>query len=305
DWNRSAKDTMDGTRHELTTGPRTNTMSEPGRSWQIASQLSEARLAANRQAERNQWIFQQVESAYIAIAILGSIAFLYLSTIPWVFASPDFESRLAGVWASLHWDAAQPLDPIANVLAFIPLGLAWSAAWSESSPKRRWRPIETLKAATGCLVLAILAEVLQFWIPLRDPSIRDVLALECGAILGCGLWLAVGQWVTAALCRVVEWLTVATPRLFRLRGPLVLGSTFLACLMIVVYASPVRLFWAYRKWSISLQHLPVSRPDLSAPQPPSYLSEFWTSVGVFVLLVGACRIGQSSVRLFKARAFSR
>ncbi len=296
---------MDGTRHELTKGPRTNTVSAPGRQWEIASRLSEARLAANRQAERDRWIFQQVESAYIAVAILGSIAFLYLSTIPWVFASPDFESRLAGVWASLHWDPAQPLDPIANVLAFVPIGFVWSAAWSEFSPKRRGRLIETVKAASGCLALAIGAEVLQFWIPLRDPSIRDVLALECGALLGCGLWLAVGRWVTTALCRVVEWLMVAAPRLFRLRRRIVLGSSFVACLMIVVYATPVRLFWAYRKWSISLQHLPASRPDLVAPQPHSYVFEFLMSVVVFLLLLSICTVGQSGVRLFKPRALSR
>jgi hypothetical protein len=292
---------MEGTRNEPAAVAGTEASLEPERSWRIESHAGIAGPTADRRAERAPQILEQVESAYIIGAILGSIAFLYLSTIPWVFAIPDFESRLAGVWKSFRWDSAQPLDPIANVLAFIPVGFLWSAAWSASPNRRRWRPQEPVKAAIVCLVLATVAETLQFWIPLRDPSIRDVLALECGAILGCGLWLAAGPWVTVALRRLVDRSMAVSPRLDRLRRILLFGSAYLTCLLIVVYASPVRLFWMYRNWSISLQHLPISRPNLGSPQPHGLLAELLGSAGVALLPVGVCRFGLRAVRSFKQR----
>jgi VanZ family protein len=289
---------MEGTRNEPAAIVGAEATVEPERRWLIESQAVDARLIVER-AARARRVFDQVESAYISVAILGSIAFLYASTTPWVFAIPDFESRLAGVWESFRWDPAQPLDPIANVLVFIPIGFLWSAAWSASPTKRRWHPIETATAAIGCLVLAIVAEVLQFWIPLRDPSIRDILALECGAILGCSLWLAAGHWVTTVLCQLLDRSRLLHPRLDRLRRSVLFGSAYFACLLIVVYASPVRLFWTYRNWSISLQHLPISRPDLSSPQRHGLLTELLSGAVVALLVVSACYIGQSTVRFFK------
>ncbi len=305
DLNLDIKDTRAGTRHEPGAAAPPNVAVEPGRQWQIDSQLSEARLAAQREAKHALKVFEQVEAAYVAIAILGSIAFLYLSTIPWVFAVPDFESRMAGVWESLRWDRAQPLDPIANVLAFIPIGFLWSAAWSANPTQRRWRAIEVVRVATGSLVLATVAEVLQFWIPLRDPSIRDILALECGALLGCGLWFAAGPSISVVLWRSIDRFMFRHPQLFRLRRRVLIGAIYFTCVFIVLFASPVRLFWAYRSWSISLQHLPVSRPDLVSPQSQSVLADVFCSAVVALLLVIACVIGQSVVRFFKRRDLSR
>ncbi|HEV8000676.1 MAG TPA: VanZ family protein [Planctomycetaceae bacterium] len=305
DLNQNIKDTLEGTRHEPGAVVSPNVAVGPSRQWQIDSQLSEARLAAQREAKHARKVFEQVEAAYVAIAVLGSLAFLYLSTIPWVFAVPDFESRLAGVWESLRWDRAQPLDPIANVLAFIPIGFLWSAAWSANPTKRRWRAIEVARVAIGCLVLATVAEVLQFWIPLRDPSIRDILALECGALLGCGLWFTAGPWISVVLGRSIERLMFHHPRFFRLRRRLLIGATYFACVLIVIFASPVRLFWTYRGWSISLQHLPVSRPDLVSPQSQGLLADVFCSAVVALVLVSACFIGQSAVRFFKRRDLSR
>ena len=182
---------MDGTQNEpaATIGP--SSVPAAGRRWQLESQsMPEQKVEAAARRAGRAW--RQVEAAYITAALLASLGFLYLSTIPWIFAAPDFDSRLEGVRASLRWDPAQPLDPFANVLAFIPVGFLWTAAWCSSWPKRRARAADMIPVALGCLLLAILAETLQFWIPLRDPSIRDVLALELGAIIGCGLWLAAG-----------------------------------------------------------------------------------------------------------------
>jgi VanZ family protein len=242
-----------------------------------------------------------VESAYITAALLASIGFLYLSTIPWVFAAPDFDSRLEGVWASLRWDPAQSLDPFANVLAFIPVGFLWSAAWCTSWPKRRARPVDMIPVAVGCLLLAILAETLQFWIPLRDPSIRDVLALECGAMIGCGLWLALGKRVTSKLRRMTEpfasWIERRPVSWLRLAA--LYGAVYLACVGMVRFANPIQLFLAYRDVSTSLQHIPLSRPDLGTPWPQSPAVVLAVAAGAALFLVGVCRFGRRTVRAWK------
>jgi VanZ family protein len=290
---------MEGTRNESTAIGRADAVAQREQTWLIESQAGVSRSAVDRETEHPRGVAERVESAYITVAILLSIAFLYASTVPLVFASPDFDTRIAGVLRSWHWNPTQPLDPAANVLAFIPVGVLWSAAWNTSLERRR-RRTEMLNAASTCLALAVLAEGLQFWIPLRDPSIRDVLALECGALLGCELWRVTGQRVTAALFRWTEWLMVGRAHLV-MRAPVLFISAYLACVMIVLYANPVRLFLAYRDASISLQHIALSRPNLGPPQPRGPLAVLVVSGIAALLLIGMCRFGSSAVRSLKGR----
>jgi glycopeptide antibiotics resistance protein len=294
---------MKGTQNESTAIGRADALAQREQTWLIESQAGDAGSAVDHETERPRGVAERVEAAYITVAILVSLAFLYASTVPLVFASPDFDTRIAGVLRSWRWNPSQPLDPAANVLAFIPVGFLWSAAWNVSL-KRRRRRIEALKAASTCLALAVLAEGLQFWIPLRDPSIRDVLALECGALLGCELWRVTGHRVTAALSRWTEWLMAGRAHLV-MRAPALFISTYLACLMIVLYANPVRLFLAYRDASISLQHIALSRPNLGLPQPRGPLAVLVVSGIAALLLVGACRVGVGAVRSLKGRDVGR
>ncbi len=267
----------------------------------IETHLDHARPDSKKAAERAAIAFQRVEAIYIVLAILAALAFLYASTVPLVFAVPDFDSRLEGVRASWHWSLAQPLDPVANVLAFIPLGFLWAAAWCASPSNRRPRANEIAPVAIGCLILATTAEVLQFWIPLRDPSLRDIFALECGALFGCGLWLATGDRLTTKLCRLAERLAVSFSRFARMRVPTLIIGTFVASLLLVIFANPVRLFLAYRDLSISLQHIALSRPNLGPPWPQGLVDVLWVSGVTAVLLIAACLLGRAAVRTLKAR----
>jgi hypothetical protein len=293
---------MEGTRDEPAAIARTDAVVRPRQTWLIESQPGDAGLTVETEPEHVRWLLGRVESAYITVAILVSMAFLYASTVPWIFAIPDLESRFAGVLESCRWNPEQPLDPAANVLAFIPIGFVWSAAWGTSSSNRRSRRTATIQVAIGCLALAVLAEGLQFWIPLRDPSIRDVLALECGAILGCGLWLAVGHRVTVMLCSLTDrllWVGGTGP--FRLRLLLLFAAAYLACLLIILCASPVQFFLTYRGWSISLQHIAISRPNIGPPREHGLLAVLSMSGVAALLLVGTCRIGRSAVGSLKRR----
>jgi len=293
--------TMEGTRSEPATAAHSDAAVRPGQGWLIESQSLDAGLSVDDEPMSSARNLRLVESGYITLAILGSVAFLYASTVPWIFASPDFDTRIAGVLRSWHWNpVTQPLDPAANVLAFIPVGFLWSAAW-QASLKRRPRRIEAVQVALGCLLLAVVAETLQFWIPLRDPSIRDVLSLECGAVLGCGLWAALGEGATRRLCQLADgWLAVR-PRSPRFHLPLQLAIAFTASLVLVRVANPIRLFLAYREYSSSLQHLPISQPSLGPSQPHGLVAIVSVSAVAAVLLVGICRTGQGTIRALKGR----
>jgi VanZ family protein len=87
----------------------------------------------------------------------------------------DFEKR---------WTRA---DVFFNVLAYVPLGLTLCAIWPESWRGRsRW-----LLTVAVALLLSVLMEGLQSWIPSRYASIYDTIANGIGAALGAliGLYL--------------------------------------------------------------------------------------------------------------------
>jgi VanZ family protein len=294
---------MDGPQPESPAVAPSEAAAAPAQTWQIASHSGTGGLAVRADAEAAARRSQQVDSIHLSAAILASLGFLYASTIPWVFALPDFDSRVAGVWESLRWDPAQPLDPVANVLAFVPVGFLWSAAWIGASRARRRLPLDLMTVAFGCLLLAVLAETLQFWIPLRDPSIRDVLALECGAIVGCGLWLVTGARVTTGLGRFVDRFDRLNGRgafrTLRRVGWWIAG--YLVCVLLGRFASPIRLFLTYRNMSTSLQHLPVSWPALGTPWPRGLWTVLAVAFGVNLILLGVCRIGAEGVRQLRGR----
>ena len=204
------------------------------------------------------WVMQQIASVYITTALLATIGFLYASVIPLVFAVPNFWVRLLGAFAPSPWNSASLFDVAINILAFVPLGFLWAAAWSSTLPSNRLSG-QFVTIALGCLGLAILAEGLQFWIPLRDPSIRDVLILEWGAILGYRLWLAAGHWTTSVLASWIDRLfRLGGPGLFRLRWPALSVAVFALCLVLNCYASAPQLFLLYRFRSTSLQDVAFS-----------------------------------------------
>lgn len=295
-FTRRPKESMGGPPNDPVAVASPSSVSDAARGWKLDSQTQPRHRATD---DARSW--RRLESAFITAALFASLGFLYLSTIPWIFATPDFGSRWEGVRESVRWDPAQPLDPFANVLAFVPVGFLWMGAWCTSSPRRRARVADGIRVSLGCLVLALAAETLQFWIPLRDPSMRDVLALEVGAIAGCMLWLAAGEHVVGRLYPISE--SFQSRREQRSRSKLkrlaVYGAFYLACVAIVRFANPIQLFLAYRDVSTSLQHIPLSRPALGAPWPQAPAAVLTVAAGVALSLLGVCRFGPPAVRAWK------
>jgi hypothetical protein len=86
--------------------------------------------------------------------------------------------------------AANFLDTVApgldHLLAFASAGLAVRLGWRAG---RAWQ------LATGCLLLAMLVECAQIWIPGRQPAVSHVLLDVAGAVAGFGsAWLVTYAW---------------------------------------------------------------------------------------------------------------
>lgn len=261
-----------------------------------------AACAVQLPTERSVPLVQLVASVYITTAVLATIGFLYASAVPLVFAVPDYSVRIRGAFEPAPWDANQLLDVVANVLAFVPVGFLWAAACNTAVQKRRPKSSRFVAVALGCLSLAVLAEGLQIWIPLRDPSIRDVLALEWGAVFGYCLWNVAGHGTTSMLCVWIDRVNrLGGLRFFRLRWLMLFAALLGLCLMVNYYASPSQLFLLYRFRSTSLQDVAFALHNASVKKPRGALEVIVPSALAATSILGACRVAQSVVRFASNR----
>jgi hypothetical protein len=71
--------------------------------------------------------------------------------------------------------------------------------------------------------------------------------------------------------------------------------------LLVRFASPIRLFLTYREVSTSLQHLPVSWPALGAPWPKGRRAVLAVALGLSIFLFAVSRLGAWGVRCLRGR----
>lgn len=224
---------------------------------------------------------------FAIIGVLVTAAFFYVSAVPLVFGVPDFRARLVGMIAPPPWQSGRAFDWIVNILALIPLGFFWSGAIAgRATTASTWSRV-FCRVAMGCLVVAALAESLQFWMPLRVPSLRDIIALETGAIVGCSLWRILGARTTTIcsllLQRLSSW-RVIQPWAMK-KWMVLFGLLLAACLTINTWASPSKCFEMYR-------HRTFSPKRTSARGHVAFGSALLLSSTLTALvLLGVCRLG--------------
>ena len=222
--------------------------------------------SAPAKARHAHWVDHQVEWLYVTAAGVASIGFLYGSTVPLVFAVPNFEQRLLGMF-TISWNREGLLDLVVNVLAFVPLGFLWSAAGSFSLPTGGRTRGALGPVIFGCLGLATLGEVLQIWI--RSVLLQPATSWRWSVApcIGYGLWSLAGTWTTACMGRCTHSLfKVGGPGLFHLRWQILFVATFLACLIVNCYASPTQIFLLYRFRSTSLNEVAGILHDVRTQQ---------------------------------------
>jgi hypothetical protein len=245
---------------------------------------TDAQLAANDAV-----LLHRVRSLFAVVVVLMIAAFLYASTVPLVFAVPDYRARLAEILAPTSWQTGRSFDWVVNCLALIPLGFCWSGALvnpftTAALQRRTFSRSAGYRVARGCLVVAAFAEFLQIWLPLRVPSLRDLIALESGAIVGCGLWRLVDTSTMTISCLVVQRLAPRRRRRQWVAPWMILFGLLLStCLAINICARPARCFEMYRRRSFSL--------SVGARQIVDPVATLFSSAGTALVLVGFCGLG--------------
>lgn len=123
----------------------------------------------------------------IAILLIAALI-VYGSLYPWSFR-PNPNASVERLIRSIPWPLSPRLavDAIANVLLYIPLGLAVFLRARQSLG----RVPGAFMAVAGCLVLSLSIEYAQFFQPRRIPSGTDILTNTLGGLLGV---LAAGLW---------------------------------------------------------------------------------------------------------------
>lgn len=273
-----------------------------------ASQIGGARRATVRRVPEHdasegvvddQWAGEQARAVHLIATVLMTLTFLYASAIPLKFSTPDFGSRLARMAASAPWERGRLFDWTANVLAFIPLGFGMSGGACSRMGGSVARRRAALRSAAGCLGLACLAEGLQFWLPLRVPSWRDIMALELGAIVGCGFWLAAGPLTSRMISCPLRGLSQrGRARYCRFKWAALFAGVFCVVLAINALADPVDWFEIYRRRAlISPAPAATGRIALGGLMAIG----LFAASGITVL----CRLGESALAMSANRGTLR
>lgn len=108
-------------------------------------------------------------------------------------------------------------DWATNVLLFVPIGFFAVGALCVDR-RRRLAVLATVPVAACCAALSATIEFAQLWFPPRTASLNDIVAETIGGLVGCVLWVLVGQTLTdwlrtytrgASPKRQVDWLLQA------------------------------------------------------------------------------------------------
>jgi VanZ family protein len=127
--------------------------------------------------------------------LLLALLIAYGSLYPFHYAAP---ASFNGAWTAFidnrHlWTSVG--DEVGNVALFIPLGGAAAVAVQPG----RYRTIALVALFAGCVLLAVVTQILQIYFPPREASIADVLANAIGALIGMLAALVVQSMLTVRL----------------------------------------------------------------------------------------------------------
>ena len=135
---------------------------------------------------------------FVGGALAAALFAAYISLVPFHFHALSRADLAEALLAALDWTVTSRANFVANVVLFIPI--AFLAAGGLGL--KRYVFLQ-LTAITGvCLVLSLVIESLQVFVPGRTPSIVDVAAQTVGVGLGLALWGVLGseteRWLVRA-----------------------------------------------------------------------------------------------------------
>jgi VanZ family protein len=134
---------------------------------------------------------------YAVLAVVWTAFVVYGSLVPLEFKEVPFDQALQGFVQMRYFrlGVQHRADLVANLLLFAPLGFLGTAALTRGGTRGgRWLIAACVVAGSWALAAGI--EFAQVYFPPRTVSLNDVLAECAGAVIGAGLWLALGGAVT-------------------------------------------------------------------------------------------------------------
>jgi len=122
-------------------------------------------------------------------------------------------------------------DVLVNVLAYIPLGLLASRAILYRFRDSAWGPLASfMMSGLTCILISILLEGLQTYLPSRRPSILDVVSNATGAMMGA--------FIASAYAQSIARLQITETR------PIEVGGLALLGLWLIAQAAPQPIWLA-------------------------------------------------------------
>ena len=129
--------------------------------------------------------------------IFGAVGIILAATLPPQPEWPGADRQILG--APLPGSRAGWFDVAQNIALYAPLGLVLGA--------NGWRLLHVCSAAT---LIALATELVQFVIPGRSPTLRDVFVNGAGALTGYAIWRSpLGRSAGRARSRVESWCVLA------------------------------------------------------------------------------------------------
>jgi hypothetical protein len=133
---------------------------------------------------------------------------------------------------------------------------------------------------------------------LRVPSLRDIVALEAGAVIGCCIWLAVGKRAILLCAEMLLGLSHrGRKRYVALKWPALFGFLLCELAAMNVLMGPADWFELYRRRSFMAYRPVVTARFISGP----LLISIMAALGIWTI----CRLGEWAATLSITRSRRR
>ncbi len=145
-----------------------------------------------------------VDTSHAQLRGLGFAALAVVVLTYWMLVYPfDFQAHAVNQW--LGNNRIGKLNTLANIALFVPYGVV--TAWWWVKRQRCGCRVVVTGVFLGAIVLSLLAETSQVWLPVRASSIVDIVANALGGLLGAFVGCHWAPALTTIGQRLWSWQT--------------------------------------------------------------------------------------------------
>lgn len=140
---------------------------------------------------------------FVRLITAGGLVLIFYTTLfPFDFVFKGADRATVGRRFELSLvETEEPVDLIRNIVLFLPIGFGIAYQTWAHGRRRRWLLLVSLVTGFG---LSLIVEVLQVFLPEREPSLSDILTNSLGAFIGYLCFCFWGRRVVDSICDLVE-----------------------------------------------------------------------------------------------------